>query len=137
MALQPTDLSALMYDLSTRFVPSASNDYEAGLEDIIGPLINKLAIHLLTSRSDIGGGGQGTPPSWRDAMQAIQSLSEVKGAALMMPEIKNWDVSADPRATAPALEMASLLGPFLRLSTFPDAFVSHGFVGLHAVRFGS
>lgn len=51
-------------------------------------------------------------------------MLEVKGVAMMAPEVKNWDVSSDARATAPALELASLLGPFLRLSTFPDTFVS-------------
>lgn len=58
-------------------------------------------------------------------MGAVQSLLEVKGVAMMAPEVKNWDVSSNPRATAPALELASLLGPFLRLTTFPDSFVRY------------
>lgn len=113
-----------MHDLSVRFVPSATNDFEAGLEEIIGPLINKLGLALVTNRTDIGGGGQSSGPGWRDAVLAVQNLAENKGVATMLPEVRNWDVSSDPRATPPALEMASLLGPFLRLSTFPDAFVS-------------
>lgn len=127
LPLQSTDLPNLMQDLSARFVPSAANDHEAGLEEIIGPLVNKLGLALVTNRTDIGGGGKPSGHSWRDAVLALQSLAENKGVASMLPEVSNWDVSADPRATPPALEMASLLGPFLRLSTFPDAFVS--FVG--------
>ncbi|ORY88496.1 ubiquitin elongating factor core-domain-containing protein [Leucosporidium creatinivorum] len=120
-ALSSTDLPSLLQDLAARFSPSAANDFEGGLEDIVGPLINALGMRLVTNRIDIGGGGQGGT-GWREIVGAVQSLLEVKGVAVMAPEVKNWDVSTNPRATAPALELASLLGPFLRLTTFPDTF---------------
>lgn len=122
-ALSSTDLPSLLQDLAARFSPSAANDFEGGLEDIVGPLINSLGLRLMTNRIDIGGGGQGGT-GWREIVGAVQSLLEVKGVAMMVPEVNNWDVSTNPRATAPALELASLLGPFLRLTTFPDTFVS-------------
>lgn len=122
-AITSTDLPALLQDLAARFSPSAANDFEGGLEDIVGPLINDLGMRLITNRVDIGGGGQGGT-GWRELVGAVQSLLENKGVAMMVPEVKNWDVSSNPRATASALELATVLGPFLRLSTFPDAFVS-------------
>lgn len=127
-ALSSTDLPSLLQDLAARFSPSAANDFEGGLEDVVGPLINALGLRLVTNRIDIGGGGQGGS-GWREIVGAVQSLLEVKGVAMMVPEVNNWDVSTDPRATAPALELASLLGPFLRLTTFPDTFVRGLFRG--------
>lgn len=84
----------------------------------------------MAHKLDIGGGGSGQAlASWREYLGAVQSLAEIKGVATMMPEVKTWDITQDSRATPPAIEMYSLLGPFLRLSTFPDAFVSSSWRG--------
>lgn len=126
--LQSTDLPSLLQDLSTRFTPSAANDFEAGLEEIIGPLVSHCSLLLVRNRTDVGGGGQGGP-SWRDVVMAVQSLVEVKGVATMLPSCAGWDILAgldvpQKMALAPSVEVRSLLGPLLRLSTFSDAFVS-------------
>ncbi|GAA5912015.1 hypothetical protein JCM5296_007322 [Sporobolomyces johnsonii] len=120
-SLQISDLPSLLTDLSLRFTPSPANDFETGLDEILAPLLLKFSTHLLANKLDIGGGG--TPADgigWREVLQAVQSLSEVKGVAATLPTIKNWDVVGEPGVTAPTIEYRSLLGPLLRLSTFPD-----------------
>jgi ubiquitin conjugation factor E4 B len=123
-SLQPSDLPSLLSDLALRFTPSDANDHEGGLEDIIGPLVAQCSNQLLVTKSDIGGGGTGGQGTWREYLSAVQSLAEVKGIASIMVASKNWNCEGDARIGASAIEYLSLLGPFLRLSTFPDAFVS-------------
>ncbi|GJN94371.1 hypothetical protein Rhopal_007450-T1 [Rhodotorula paludigena] len=120
--LQVGDIPSLLADLALRFTPSAANDYEGGLEEILAPLFTKWNAHLLGNKIDIGGGGTAAAGSlgWRDILQAVQNLSEIKPIAAILPTIPSWDVSQEAGATAPALEYKSLLGPLIRLSTFPD-----------------
>ncbi|GAA6057987.1 hypothetical protein JCM3770_004600 [Rhodotorula araucariae] len=115
------DAPSLLTDLAARFMPSAANDYEAGLNDILAPLFTKWNAHLLGHKIDIGGGG-GAPGSlgYREILSAVQSLTEIKAVAACIPTIKGWDPATEPGAAAPTLEYRSLLGPLLRLSTFPD-----------------
>ncbi|POY75438.1 hypothetical protein BMF94_1509 [Rhodotorula taiwanensis] len=124
--LQLGDLPALLTDLANRFTPSAANDFEGGLEDILLPLFTRWNTHLLTHKLDIGGGpanvlggGASASPSWRDILQAVQSLTEIKLIAATLPTLQGWDLPAG-QAQAPRLEYATLLGPLLRLSVFPD-----------------
>ena len=80
--LQPSDLSSLLSDLALRFTPSAANDFEGGLEEIIGPLVAQCGSLLVAHKLDIGGGGSGqAPASWREYLNAVQSLAEIKGVA--------------------------------------------------------
>ncbi|BGP43552.1 Ubiquitin conjugation factor E4 [Rhodotorula kratochvilovae] len=115
------DGPSLLTDLAARFTPSAANDYESGLEDILAPLFTKWNAHLLGHKIDIGGGG-GAPGSlgYREILGAVQSLTEIKPVAACIPTIKSWDPASEPGAAAHTLEYRSLLGPILRLSTFPD-----------------
>lgn len=121
------DLSALLNDLTRRFTPSAENDNEGGMEQIVGPLIQAMASSLFLSKSDIGGGGAAQDGrGWRENLEAIINLTGIKGVASVLPSTGNWDATTIPgRSAAAGLEVFSLLGPFLRLSVFPDAFVSH------------
>ncbi|GAA5985530.1 hypothetical protein JCM10908_007012 [Rhodotorula pacifica] len=120
--LQLGDIPSLLNDLAIRFTPSPSNDYEGGLDEILLPLFTRWNTHLLTHKLDIGGGpaaSASATPSWRDILQAVQSLSEIKLVAATLPTLPGWELPAD-QAQAPRLEYATLLGPLLRLSTFPD-----------------
>lgn len=123
-SLQPNDFPALLHDLAARFTPSAANDYEGGLEDLLEPVLTHLGRQLLQHKVDIGGGGNQGAADWRALLGAVRSLSEVKAVAGTMTEMKSWDptVAGGPMATAPAIEFYSLLGPFVRLSTFGDHF---------------
>lgn len=120
------DLPALLADLTRRFSPSAENGFESGLEDIVGPIVQSVASSVFLSKCDIGGGGQSQDGrGWRESLQVLLSLTSVKGIAAVLPLVPSWDATSIPgRSTAPALEIFSLLGPFLRLSVFPDTFVS-------------
>ncbi|SGY17721.1 BQ5605_C015g07870 [Microbotryum silenes-dioicae] len=120
--LQSTDLPALLQDLAGRFTPSPANDEEGGLEEVIGPLISYLGTQLIAHKVDIGGSTSANGASWRDVLGAVQTLSEIKGVASTLPQCHNWVVTGTPQAQAPLIEMLSLLGPFLRLSAFPDSF---------------
>lgn len=110
-----------------RFTPSASNDYEGGLDEILLPLFTRWNSHLLTHKLDIGGGpaaSANATPTWRDILQAVQSLSEIKLVAATLPTLPGWDLPSDQgQQQAPRLEYHTLLGPLLRLSTFPDGAV--------------
>ncbi|SCZ89889.1 BZ3500_MvSof-1268-A1-R1_Chr1-3g01641 [Microbotryum saponariae] len=120
--LQSTDLPALLQDLAGRFTPSPANDEEGGLEEVIGPLISHFGTQLIAHKVDIGGSTSVNGASWRDVLGAVQTLSEIKGVASTLPQCHNWVVTGTPQAQAPLIEMLSLLGPFLRLSAFPDSF---------------
>lgn len=52
----------------------------------------------------------------------MQSLTEIKLIAATLPTLQGWDLPAG-QAQAPRLEYATLLGPLLRLSVFPDGAV--------------
>jgi ubiquitin conjugation factor E4 B len=124
-AFRSQDLAALLSDLARRFSPSIDNDQESGFENVIGPLINSICKSLVVSKCDIGGGGQSTSgQGWRESLEVLLNLMSVKSIAAMVPKVMNWNATINPYATAPGLEVYSLLGPVLRLSTFPDAFVS-------------
>ncbi|KAL8293009.1 hypothetical protein RQP46_000703 [Phenoliferia psychrophenolica] len=107
------DLPGILQDLS------ASPD--ASVASLVGPLVAQSAHDILANKLDIGGGGQGGV-GWREHIAAVHSLSELKAVAAALTEYPSWDVSGVPGATAPGLELYSLLGPFLRLSVFPEAF---------------
>ena len=125
--LQLGDVPSLLNDLAIRFTPSASSDYEGGLDEILLPLFTRWNSHLLTHKLDIGGGpaaSANATPSWRDILQAVQSLSEIKLVAATLPTLPGWDLPSDQgQQQAPRLEYHTLLGPLLRLSTFPDGAV--------------
>lgn len=57
-------------------------------------------------------------------MSVVQNLVEIKGVASVLPDVKAWDMVGTMMVTVPMIELTSMLGPFLRLSTFPDSFVS-------------
>lgn len=119
-------MPALLTDLAVRFTPSAANDYEGGLEEILLPLFTRWNMHLLMHKLDIGGGPAASgsvAPSWRDILQAVQSLTEIKLIAATLPTMQGWDLAPE-QAQAPRIEYMTLLGPLLRLSTFPDGAVS-------------
>ncbi|GAA5956492.1 hypothetical protein JCM8115_000586 [Rhodotorula mucilaginosa] len=122
--LQLGDVPSLLNDLAIRFTPSASSDYEGGLDEILLPLFTRWNSHLLTHKLDIGGGpaaSANATPTWRDILQAVQSLSEIKLVAATLPTLPGWDLPSDQgQQQAPRLEYHTLLGPLLRLSTFPD-----------------
>lgn len=123
-SFQPNDFPSLLHDLSARFTPSAANDFEGGLEDLLEPVITQLGRSLIQNKVDIGGGGNQTAADWRALIGAVRSLSEVKAVAGTMVEMKSWDptTAGGRMAAAPAIEFYSLLGPFIRLSTFGDHF---------------
>lgn len=116
--LKPPDLPLLLTDLSS------SPSIEEGLSPFIAPLILHSSRALITNKLDLGTIGDG---GWRDHLNSVLGLSEIKPAAAGMVECANWDPVEKGGAhgvSPPAMEIVSLLGPFLRLSTFPDAFVS-------------
>ncbi|TNY19299.1 ubiquitin elongating factor core-domain-containing protein [Rhodotorula diobovata] len=119
--LQSGDAASLLTDLAARFTPSPANDYESGLDEMLAPLFSKWNAHLLGHKLDIGGGG-GAPGSvgYREILNAVQTLSEIKAVAACLPTLKGWDAATEPGATANELEYRSVLGPLLRLSAFPD-----------------
>ncbi|BGP03526.1 E4 ubiquitin-protein ligase UFD2 [Rhodotorula toruloides] len=120
--LQVGDAPSVLADLALRFTPSAANDFEGGIEEILGPLFAKWNAHLLVNKLDIGGGGAPGSGSlgWRDIVQAVQNLTEIKPIATALTTFSNWNVASEPGASAPVLEYKSLLGPLMRLSSFPD-----------------
>lgn len=122
--LQSGDAASLLTDLAARFTPSPANDYESGLDEILAPLFSKWNAHLLGHKLDIGGGG-GAPGSvgYREILNAVQTLSEIKAVAACLPTLKGWDAATEPGAAANELEYRSVLGPLLRLSAFPDGAV--------------
>lgn len=82
---------------------------------------------LLYNRSDLGGGGDSTAGNgigWRESLSAVNDLTEVKGVAGCLPGVQNWSIREGAYG-AEGIEMMTALGPWLRLSTFPDSFVSH------------
>jgi len=125
-SLQTNDFPSLLQDLGARFTPSAANDFEGGLEDIIEPMITSLGRSLLQNKIDIGGGGNQSAANWRTIVGAIQSLTEIKTVAGTLVETKSWDTTTTPgpMSSAPMVEFYSLLGPFIRLSTFGDSFAA-------------
>lgn len=140
--LQVGDIPSVLTDLALRFTPSAANDFEGGIEDILSPLFAKWNAHLLVNKLDIGGGGAPGSGSvgWRDILQAVQNLTEIKPIATALTTFSNWNVASEPGASAPVLEYKSLLGPLMRLSTFPDGAVrpsrpySPSTILMHALR---
>lgn len=120
-------MPSILTDLALRFTPSAANDFEGGIEEILSPLFSKWNAHLLGNKLDIGGGGETGASSlaWRDILQAVQNLSEIKPIAAALPTFSNWNAPSQPGASAPVLEYKSLLGPLIRLSSFPDGAVRH------------
>ncbi|KAM0754000.1 hypothetical protein T439DRAFT_298470 [Meredithblackwellia eburnea MCA 4105] len=128
--LQSTDLPALLQDLAT------APDSETGVVPVISTLITRSGQELVAGKLDIGG-GKGNQPAgsaatgatgavgeipWLQHVAALQSMTEVKAVAAAFPLVSNWDTTLAQGATPPQIEFFSLLGPFLRLSTFPDAF---------------
>ncbi|KAK4046180.1 Ubiquitin conjugation factor E4 [Microbotryomycetes sp. JL201] len=124
LLLQPSDATALLTDLASRYAPSESNGFEGGLENILEPLVTGLAMRLLTQRIGLDAVAQGDGASWRDIIGAVQQLTELKPLASALTQMSRWDMTEDERITAPAIEMACALGPFLRVSMFPETFPS-------------
>lgn len=120
--LSEVDVLPLLSDLANRYVPSEANDWEGGLENVLAPLIGAIGLTLLFNKLDIGGGGNTSAGNWRDLLQALRTLTSVKGIASVIPTIPSFDPLAHGQMPPEVLEHRSLLGPFLRLSTFPDAF---------------
>ena len=88
----------------------------------------------MISQSDIGGGGgqgvgSGASIGWRESLGALVNLMEVKGTAALMEKIQNLSVvgagcgDGTGKSKANAIEVMTLLGPWFRLGSFPDAFV--------------
>lgn len=120
--LTASDVPSLLNDLAIRFTPSAANDFEdASLHLIVGPVLETLGRDLFSSRSDIGGGGEGKT-GWRESLGALTNLTEVKGVAGALPLTSIWSPASSVFG-APGIEVVTTLGPWLRLSAFPDSFV--------------
>ncbi|KAM0790391.1 hypothetical protein ACM66B_003273 [Microbotryomycetes sp. NB124-2] len=124
MLLQSSDAGAFISDLAARYTSTDGDDSEPGLESILEPLVNGLAMRLLTQRIGLDATAQADGASWRDLIGALQQLTEVKAAASALTSMRSWNVTRDERITAPALELAFALGPFLRLGMFPETFPS-------------
>lgn len=125
-SFRSVDLPALLNDLAKRFSPTAENDGESGLEEILGPVVQAIGNSLVLTEADIGGGGKAVDGrGWRESLEVIVSLTGVKSVAAMFPSAAKWDILPTVAGGVIGLELFSLLGPFLRLSTFPDAYVSH------------
>ena len=73
--------------------------------------------------------GAGSSIGWRESLGALVNLLEVKGAAASLEKIQNFSVSGANcgegvgKSKARAIEVMTLLGPWFRLGSFPDAFV--------------
>ncbi|BGO95650.1 Ubiquitin conjugation factor E4 [Rhodotorula toruloides] len=103
--LQVGDIPSVFADLALRFTPSAANDFEGGIEDILSPLFAKWNAHLLVNKLDIGGGGAPGSGSvgWRDILQAVQNLTEIKPIATALTTFSNWNVATPSPTGAPSL----------------------------------
>ncbi|GAA6060451.1 hypothetical protein JCM10212_000044 [Sporobolomyces blumeae] len=133
--LQASDIASLLTDLSARFVPSDANDHESGLDEILLPLLQRWGSVLLVNKLDLGGGGNlanSNGIGWRDVLLAVQNLTELKPVAKTLTELRGWNPVAEAEADSAAggnrletkaeeFEYRCLWGPWLRLSTFPDA----------------
>ncbi|MBW0490567.1 hypothetical protein O181_030282 [Austropuccinia psidii MF-1] len=104
-----THLSTLIYELAQRF----DND---GLEDIIGPILVKIAMdmNLQTSTWHLGG------HQWRSLVRAIEDLIQVKPIARLIPTLPSWMPITEANDKGRRIEFLWLFGPMLSLSTFPD-----------------
>lgn len=109
--LAPHEVEPFLIDLARRW----END---GLEDVIGPSANALVFEkdLLRQQEGIGGGDGG----WRRVIAAFEALVSVKPIAAVLPRLPTW---SPEEATAPTLEVVSLMGPLLRLSAFGREWV--------------
>ncbi|KAK4705710.1 ubiquitin conjugation factor E4 B, partial [Phenoliferia sp. Uapishka_3] len=113
-SLTSSDLPGILQDLSA--APDSS------ISSLVGLLIADSAREILVNKLDIGGGGNGGI-SWREHLSAVHSLTENKAVAAALVDCDTWDVTTQPGgANAAGIEIFTLLGPFLRLSTFPEAF---------------
>ncbi|GAA5939856.1 ubiquitin-ubiquitin ligase UFD2 [Sporobolomyces koalae] len=126
--LQPSDAPSLLTDLALRFTPSEANDHESGLDEILVPLLQRWGSILLVNKLDIAGGGNVANSfgiGWRDIVLAVQSLTELKPIANILTTLKNWNPHVQEvqglEVKPEEFEYRALWGPWIRLSSFPDA----------------
>lgn len=66
---------------------------------------------------------------WQDPVRALAGLTDMKPLAAMMTELPEWS----PNTHVALFELASFLGPIIRLGCFPDRFVRTFFSRLSIV----
>ena len=57
---------------------------------------------------------------WQEPVRALAGLTDMKPVAGLMTELPEWS----PNTHVALFELASFLGPIIRLGCFPDRFVS-------------
>ncbi|RIA98699.1 ubiquitin elongating factor core-domain-containing protein [Glomus cerebriforme] len=81
---------------------------EEGFEKVFGQALVGLAAQM-RSRNILN--------DYLNPLNGLVTLTEIKSLAAMLPKLRSWN---PPDLTAKAFEVASLLGPFCRLSVFPS-----------------
>ncbi|GAA6034754.1 hypothetical protein JCM8097_001153 [Rhodosporidiobolus ruineniae] len=134
LPLTIADAPSLLTDLSSRFIPSPSNDHESGMDVILSTLLSSWGSFLVLHKVDIGSTGGVSAPtagdlsgaSWRDVIQAVQNLAEIKPIAAFLPTLDGFDPTRSEEGErgvacpAEMIEYRALLGPITRLGAYPD-----------------
>ncbi|GAA5972811.1 hypothetical protein JCM11641_003951 [Rhodosporidiobolus odoratus] len=128
LPLTPSDAPSLLQDLSVRFLPSAENDHEDTFTPLLLPLLTSWNTFLLATKADIGSTGPITTPvpsslngvTWREILQAYQSLTESRQVANWMTGTEEFDPTGGQGIRAEMVEYRGLLGAVTRLGAYPD-----------------
>ncbi|KAJ3770697.1 ubiquitin conjugation factor E4 [Lentinula raphanica] len=104
--LSPSDIEQFLQDLARRFEP----DNE--LEDVLGNVVRQLLFHESLLRPD---GLSGAVTTWRGVVGGLEALVSVKGIAVMITNMPEWNPL---NANAANFETLSLMGPLCRLGVF-------------------
>ncbi|KAI5121069.1 hypothetical protein M0805_008583 [Coniferiporia weirii] len=104
--LSSNDIPLFLQDLTQRFEPDDE------LINVLGPTVKLLLFHESLARPEgLGGADSG----WRGVVGGLEALLAVKPIAVMITKLPEWNPA---EATAPNLELTSLMGPLMRLSVF-------------------
>ncbi|CAG8504078.1 13438_t:CDS:10, partial [Ambispora leptoticha] len=101
---EPDTNEGLPTDFLREFIIRFEQD---GFEEIFVPALLGLGTHI-RSQNILG--------DFRAPLRTLTSLTEIKQFASILPTLETWN---PPNLPARALEVASFMGPFCRLSAFP------------------
>ncbi|PCH40023.1 hypothetical protein WOLCODRAFT_88418 [Wolfiporia cocos MD-104 SS10] len=104
--LAPTEVEPFLQDLVRRFEPDDE------IDGVLGPVVRMLCSHPSLFRPEGLAGGDG---SWRGVVGGLEALVSNKSIAKMVTRLAEWIPEG---ATAANFELASLMGPLLRLGVF-------------------
>lgn len=107
-----------LFDHVWGFIHDVARRFDGdGLEDILGPVVEAVARRpeLVTKQWDLGG------HEWREPVKVLGDLVEVKPVAAATTKLGTWWPATVTRGNM--IEVQTLLGPVLALSTFPDTAV--------------